>query len=95
MQPSCIFTSFLVQWLRDAHVTTLLRTVLSLSFCTALAHLCAQLVLHMARDAKFRKKNFRFYHCFGDEDGMKHLKCYLAQQICCSQSEKPVCAASW
>ena len=36
------------------------------------------MVLHLARDCKFRRKNFRFYHCFGEEDGMKHLKRRLA-----------------
>ena len=36
------------------------------------------MVLHLARDCKYRRKNFRFYHCFGEEDGMKHLKRPLA-----------------
>ena len=36
------------------------------------------MVLHLARDCKFRRKKFRFYHCFGEEDGMKHLKRPLA-----------------
>ena len=36
------------------------------------------MVLHLARDCKFRRKKFRFYHCFGEEDGMKHLKRRLA-----------------
>ena len=35
------------------------------------------MVLHMAKDCLHRRKNFRHYHCFGDEDGMKHLKCTL------------------
>lgn len=41
----------------------------------------AKMVLHMARDCKLWRKNFRFYHCFGDEDSMKHLKSILANII--------------
>lgn len=40
-----------------------------------------ELVLHMCRDARHRRKNFRFFHCFQDEDGMKHLKCALADFV--------------
>ena len=52
------------------------------------------MVIHMARDALYRKKNYRFYHCFGDEDGMKHLKWCLAYHVCsfCAMS---FCAHVW
>lgn len=40
-----------------------------------------QMALHLAADAKNKKLNFRFAHCFGDEDGMKHLKCHLNQIV--------------
>lgn len=44
-------------------------------YTTSICHrTCLQMVLHFAKQARFYKKNFRFYHCFGDEDGMKHLK---------------------
>lgn len=35
-------------------------------------------MLHLAYAAKKWRKNYRFYHCFQDEDGMKHLKSFLA-----------------
>ena len=64
--------------------TLLLFTFAYLLHCQT-ADLRAKMVIHMARDAWYRKKNFRFYHCFGDEDGMKHLKCCLAKYFFCAQ----------
>lgn len=34
-------------------------------------------MLHLCWDALRLKKNYRFTHCFGDEDGMMHLKRHL------------------
>ena len=45
---------------------------------------CAKLLLHLAWDALRKRKNYRFHHCFREEDSMMWLKCTAADIACIS-----------